>query len=52
MVAGSALLQVGPGQADRLADLVATYDELVVIAAREFERGALVQVDRLESSAV
>jgi len=52
VVAGSALLQVGPGQADRLADLVATYDELVVIAARELKRGALVQVDRLESSAV
>jgi len=51
VVAGSALLQVGPGQADRLADLVATYDELAVIAVRELDRGTLVQIDRVESSA-
>jgi methylase of polypeptide subunit release factors len=51
VVAGSALLQVGPEQAEPLADLVATYDELAVIAVREFERGTLVQIDRVEASA-
>ena len=50
VVAGSALLQVGPGQADRLADLVATYDELSVIAVRELEGGTLVQIDRVEAA--
>ena len=46
--AGAALLQVGPdGQADRLADLVADYDDLAVVEVREFERGALVQIDRV-----
>ena len=46
--AGAALLQVGPdGQAERLADLVAAYDELAVVEVREFERGALVQIDRV-----
>ncbi len=52
VVAGSALLQVGPhDQVERVADLVATSDELAVIAVREYERGALVQVDRLARSA-
>jgi methylase of polypeptide subunit release factors len=52
VVAGSALLQVGPhDQVERVADLVATYDELSVIAVREYERGALVQVDRVVASA-
>jgi len=51
VVAGSALIQVGPGQAGPLADLVATYDELAVIEVRDFERGTLVQVDRVEFSA-
>ena len=50
VVAGSALVQVGPGQADRLAELVSTYDELAVVAVRELERGTLVQVDRVEPS--
>jgi methylase of polypeptide subunit release factors len=46
--AGSAVVQVGPeDQADRLAELVATHDDLRVTEVREFERGALVQVDRL-----
>jgi len=48
ILAGSALVQVGPdGQADRLAELVAGHDDLTVIEVREFERGALVQIDRL-----
>jgi methylase of polypeptide subunit release factors len=50
VVAGSALLQIGPGQVDRLADLVATYDELAVIAVRELEGGTLVQVDRVATA--
>jgi len=46
-VAGSALIQVGPDdQADRLADLLAGHDSLTVVEVREFERGALVRVDR------
>jgi release factor glutamine methyltransferase len=46
--AGSAVIQVGPdGQADRLADLVAAHDDLRVIEVRDFERGALVQIDRV-----
>ena len=47
-VAGSALLQVGPGQVDDLRRLVSAYDDLAVIEARELERGALVQLDRLD----
>ena len=47
LAGGSGLLQVGPdGQADRVASLVAAHDELTQVAVREFERGALVQVDR------
>jgi len=46
-VAGSALLQVGPGdQADRVAALLVEHDDLEVIEVRQFERGALVQIDR------
>jgi release factor glutamine methyltransferase len=48
VLAGSALVQVGPeGQADRLAELVADHDDLRLIEVREFERGALVQLDRV-----
>jgi methylase of polypeptide subunit release factors len=48
VLAGSALVQVGPdGQADRLAELVADHDDLTVIEVRQFERGALVQLDRV-----
>jgi release factor glutamine methyltransferase len=48
VLAGSALVQVGPGgQADRLAELVADHADLTVIEVREFERGALVQLDRV-----
>jgi len=50
VVAGSAVVQIGPRQADRFADLVATYDELAVVTVRELERGTLVQVDRVEAS--
>lgn len=49
VVAGSALLQVGPDQADDVRRLVAAYDDLAVVEVRTFERGALVQVDRLET---
>ena len=50
-VAGSAVLQIGPGQAERVVQLVADYDELAVIEVRQLERGALVQVDRVVTSA-
>ena len=46
-VAGSALLQVGPGdQVDRVIGLLGEHQDLTLIAVREFERGALMQVDR------
>ncbi len=45
------VLQVGPDQADRVAQLVAGYDELAVIEVRELERGALVQIDRVAAAA-
>jgi release factor glutamine methyltransferase len=48
VVAGSALLQAGPGdQAGRVAELVEKYGELVVVAVRRFERGSLLQIDRV-----
>jgi release factor glutamine methyltransferase len=48
VVAGSAVLQVGPDeQADRVTELVAEHDGLVVVEVRSFERGALVQIDRV-----
>jgi len=48
VLAGSALIQVGPdGQADRLAALLADHPGLTLIEVREFDRGALVQVDRV-----
>jgi release factor glutamine methyltransferase len=48
VVAGSAVLQVGPDdQADRVAELVAEHDHLRVIAVRGYDRGALVQIDRV-----
>jgi len=46
MVGGSAVLQTGPGQAERTRTLVAAYDELVFVSVRELERGALVRIDR------
>ncbi len=46
-VAGSALLQIGPDQADRVVQMVAGYDELAVIEMRRLERGTLVQLDRV-----
>jgi methylase of polypeptide subunit release factors len=51
-VHGSALLQVGPlGQARRVADLVASHSELSVVAVRGYERGALLQIDRMARAA-
>ena len=50
-VAGSAVLQTGPDQAERVVDMVAGYDELAVIEVRQLERGALVQVDRIIATA-
>jgi methylase of polypeptide subunit release factors len=43
--AGSAVLQVGPGQAARVAALLAPHD-LRVVEVRAFERGGLVRIDR------
>jgi len=44
---GSAVLQVGPDQADPSASLAAAYDELDVVEVRSFERGALLRIDRV-----
>jgi len=43
---GSAVLQVGPDQVAPVTALAATYAGLRVVQAREFDRGALVRVDR------
>jgi multidrug efflux pump subunit AcrA (membrane-fusion protein) len=43
---GSALLQVGPDQADPTSALVSAYDVLRVVEVRAFERGALLRIDR------
>ena len=51
VVAGSAVLQTGPDQVDLVADLVATYDDLAVVSARTFPRGALLQIDRVGPAA-
>jgi release factor glutamine methyltransferase len=49
---GSALLQVGPlDQAEKVAALVASCDELDVVAVRGYERGALLQIDRTAPAA-
>lgn len=48
LLAGSALLQVGPDQVDGVRTLVAAYADLRVVEVRTFERGALVQLDRVE----
>jgi release factor glutamine methyltransferase len=51
-VDGSALLQVGPlDQARRVAELVASYDGLDVVAVRAYERGSLLQLDRVAPQA-
>jgi len=44
--AGSAVLQIGPGQGAAVAGLVPTYRGLRVVELRELERGGLVRVDR------
>jgi methylase of polypeptide subunit release factors len=46
MPAGSAVLQVGPSQVTAVRRVVATYDNLRVVEVRDFERGALLRVDR------
>lgn len=46
LVGGSALLQVGPGQAPEVHDLLQD-PELHVITTRDFPRGSLVLIDRL-----
>ena len=48
VLAGSALLQVGPDQAEQVRTLAAPHADLAVVAVREYERGALVQLDRLD----
>ena len=50
-MAGSAVLQTGPDQADRVVELVAGSDKLKVIEVRRLERGALVRVDRVVAPA-
>jgi release factor glutamine methyltransferase len=47
VVAGSALLQVGPGQGPLVAKLAAPHSDLAVVATRDFPRGTLVQIDRV-----
>ena len=49
--AGSAVLQTGPDQAERVVQIVAGYDELSVVEVRQLERGALIRVDRVAASA-
>jgi hypothetical protein len=46
-VAGSAVLQTGPDQAERVVELVGGFNKLAAIEVRRLERGALVQVDRV-----
>jgi len=50
-VAGSAVLQTGPDQAERVRQMVAGYDELAVVEVRQLDRGALIRVDRVVTSA-
>jgi methylase of polypeptide subunit release factors len=47
VLAGSALLQVGPGQGGVVAELTAAHPELAVVATRDFPRGTIVQIDRV-----
>jgi methylase of polypeptide subunit release factors len=44
--AGSAVLQVGPAQASKVRRLVTSYRDLRAVEVREFERGALLRLDR------
>lgn len=48
MVAGSALLQVGPGQVPVVESLLADDADLRVISHRDFPRGSLVLIDRFD----
>lgn len=43
---GSAVLQVGPDQAEAVAALVTGHPDLAVAETRTFERGALLRIDR------
>jgi methylase of polypeptide subunit release factors len=47
MPAGSAVLQIGPTQVPAVRRLVTTYGDLRVVEVRDFERGALVHLDRV-----
>jgi methylase of polypeptide subunit release factors len=46
MPAGSAVLQAGPTQVTAVRRLVTTYADLRVVEVRDFERGALLRLDR------
>lgn len=46
-LSGSALLQVGPDQGPPVAELVGRHESLSVVAVRDYERGTLVQIDRV-----
>jgi release factor glutamine methyltransferase len=52
VVAGSAVLQVGPGQGPVATGLAAAHPELAVVATRDFPRGTLVQIDRVTRNAL
>ena len=46
MPAGSAVLQTGPTQVSNVRRLVTTFGDLRVVEVRDFERGALLRLDR------
>jgi methylase of polypeptide subunit release factors len=46
MPAGSAVLQAGPTQVTAVRRLATTYADLRVVEVRDFERGALLRLDR------
>lgn len=47
VVAGSAVLQVGPDQVSAVASLVDQMPSLTLVSSRAFPRGALLQIDRV-----
>ena len=51
VLAGSALLQVGPGHGPLVRALTEAHPELAVVATRDYPRGTLVQVDRVADDA-
>lgn len=50
VIGGSALLQVGPGQAPEVCELLTDDPELRVVSTRDFPRGSLVLIDRLAAT--